>query len=239
MSLDELDLAQSWIDYFAATGWPDEDIVHASSSLTYLRGDTEGATRLIVDSYERGAALGKDRLAWLYMRINRDFESGLEFAEDSLTLPGQDAPKFDPELETMFTKYALALARTGRTAEAVELTGQILEFVDRQVAVGAISAQFEHWQQVRARLHMIRGDKPAAIEALRLAAEQGGLALISVIHIEPFFDEMRDDPEFIEIVAAQEVRNRVMRDNLQAQGMLLTPKQVLELTELPFNPFPE
>ena len=65
----------------------------------------------------------------------------------------------------------------------------------------------------------------------------GGLTCLWCLRLEPHFDSLRDDADFISLIGEQEAKIAVQRQRLADESMLLTPEEVLQLQDFSFNPF--
>ena len=87
-------------------------------------------------------------------------------------------------------------------------------------------------------LHAMSGNTRQAIAELRNAADQEGvLSCTWCLRHWPHWDKVRSNPDFEALIVEQEAKLTALRQRLAAEGILLTPRQVLELENFSFNPF--
>jgi len=89
---------------------------------------------------------------------------------------------------------------------------------------------------MQAELFAMNGDSAQAIESLRGLFEDG-FSQTTLLRASPQFDNLRNDPGFISLMAEMEERVSAQRQLLAAEGMLLTPQEVRALENFDFDPF--
>lgn len=136
-----------------------------------------------------------------------------------------------------YIDYALVLQRAGDTEAAADLIGQIEALFKLQIGQGVkVNGFLDRMQFLYAKILATRGDRAAAIAALRQGIRDGERC-IQCYKTFPHFDSIRDDPGYHEVVAELESVLAAQRQRLADEGMLLTPAEVMALEEFDFDPF--
>jgi hypothetical protein len=175
-----------------------------------------------------------------HIRFTRDFDTARELLERFLSGTGTSELIFDPDHWHPFIAYALTLQRTGSPQRAAELVDEVTAFIETRIAAGVVrdshDLNFQFWLSA---LHAMAGDTGKAIAALRNAAPQGGLTCTHCVRMWPYWDALRDKPEFNQVLDDAEAGKAVMRQRLATENMLLNPAEVLQLEDFSFDPFLE
>ncbi len=170
--------------------------------------------------------------------LSGDFIAARKTMERSLRRPGQEIPEFDPHRWPDFIDYAIVLQRTGEAERAAALIAKTMALLEAQVVAGVVRGPIWATLQTHlAQLHAMSGNSNQAMAALRRAASQGGLTCLWCVRFDPHFDSLRDDADFISLIAEQEAKLATQRQRLADEGMLLTPEEVLALNDFSFDPF--
>jgi TolB-like protein/DNA-binding winged helix-turn-helix (wHTH) protein/Tfp pilus assembly protein PilF len=241
-ALNDLELAELWSrEWQSHDARSDTDRAEAlvlQIMLCDLRGKREQAQRLLAETEERHPAWwASTGRAYVLLR---DFDRARQAWERGLT---------EPELEittrwevVKIADYALSLQHTGALERAEQLVSTALATTDRQLAAGMV--HYALWTGVRknlrmqaAALHAMRGELRPSLAALRQDALHGGVWCPACLRRDPQFDRLNDAPGFAAILAEQEARNDAQWRRLADQGLLLTPQEVLQLDDFPFDPF--
>ena len=238
VSLNEAKLAQAWLKEPAEPGQADPESIFARAQVLRQLGDKQGALDLFANYVERfGLLNGALELGFAHVVFGGDFEVAREAFEKGLTRPGRELPQFEPDRWPYFVHYALSLLRTGETERAEKLIEQIEHLVTSQLAEGVVVGPFDnHLQTAMARLHAMSGETPEAITALGRAMEDGYLCA-HCLRTHPHFDSLREDPDFIAVLAEYDAKIAVQRKDLTDGGFLVSPKELLALDDFDFDPF--
>jgi len=232
MFMKEYDLVEAWLREGSGTKH------FAMANLAAMRGDQDEAFRLWAENAQGDGALADWTIGVAHIRFTRDFGAAREHLERFLTRPGDTEPRFDPDQWLVFVDYALALQRTGSPDQAAQLIDEIEDFIETRIATGAVRDRFnQSYQLLMSALFAMSGDNPLAITALRNASAQGGLTCTFCVRMWPHWDNLRDNPEFIQILDEAEVDKEKQRWSLAEEGMLLTPEEVMQLKDFSFDPF--
>jgi len=233
--MGELDLAESWSEEVKRqVGWtyvePDEAL------LAYVRGHPDQAVALQTAAYERGEIDGPGLALWTIV-FTRDFARARQLSDEAFARMSHDPTQFDPKLPWhWYIDYALVLQRTGDPGGAADLIRTIRSSVESQVAHGISSTDPNGPRIMQAELFAMNGDSVQAIESLRGLFEDG-FSQTTFMRATPHFDNLRNDPGFISLMAEMEERVSAQRELLAAEGMLLTPQEVRALEDFDFDPF--
>jgi hypothetical protein len=234
MMMKEYDLVEAWLrEGSGVTG-------QALATLAAIRGEPDEAFRLWAQGAEGEGALADWTLGTGSIRFTRDFAVAREHLERFLAEPGETDLHFDPDRWVAFIDYALALQRTGSDELAAELIGEISAFIETRIAAGVVGDRFDlNLQFWLSALHAMSGDTGQAVVALRNAAPQGGLTCTHCVRMWPHWDNLRDHAEFNRVLDEAEADKETQRQRLAAEGMLLTPEEVLQLEDFSYDPFLE
>ncbi len=130
------------------------------------------------------------------------------------------------------------MQHTGDPILAAELISEILALLESQLAIGVvISNRALHLQDYVGKLHALNGDIEKAMTALHHAAAQGGLTCVPCLRKQPFYDNLRDEAQFVTLVVEQKAKIAAQRQRLADEGLLLTPAEVLQLESFNYDPF--
>ena len=231
LSLNEVELAEAWVQDLKEASSNSFHVIEAR--LARLRGQPEQAVTLFFDSDPNPVARGFAQILY-----GSDFEEARKLFEQGLSKPGQEVPRFKPDIWPAFIHYALALQRTGAAGRASELIGEIMALIRVQLEAGVVIGPFDiHLEFNMGQLHAMSDHKQEAIAALRRAASQGGLTCTWCLRLMPHFDSLRDNAAFEALITGQEAKLATQRQRLDDEGMLLTPAEVLQNKNLSFDPF--
>ena len=129
------------------------------------------------------------------------------------------------------------MPRPGFTERATQLIAEINRLVTSQLSEGVVVGPIDtHLQVALAQINAMSRDSHEAVIALRHAFEDGYLCAYC-LRTFPHFDNLRDEPSFIALLAEYDAKIAIQRQGLADAGMLLAPKELLALEEFTFDPF--
>jgi len=237
-NLSEYALAAAWVTELKQLASENRFLLILERDLALVHGQPEQALRSMHEAAERHEDLWfKHRLGRTQM-LSGDFVAARSTMEGILLEPGQEIPEFDPDRWPDFIDYAIVLQRTGAAVRTAPLIAEAMALLEAQIVAGVVVGPVAYTLQTHlAQLHAISDNRDQAMTALRRAASQGGLTCLWCLRLEPHFDSLRDDADFISLIGEQEAKIAVQRQRLADEGMLLTPEEVLQLQDFSFNPF--
>ncbi|HEX5764719.1 MAG TPA: hypothetical protein VFY27_04075 [Woeseiaceae bacterium] len=183
-----------------------------------IRGDYEHAAttfstildnRLLPERYVLETAANTALLAG-------DLESAKRYTlAASPTLAGDAAGKVDRSSANNAIKLAFIYQHEGRDAEASLYLSELLDLIHDAPRLGTFGYGIRDVQ-----IYALLGRREDAIAAFREALDEGYRGSVVFdgwpLSIDPFLDNIRDDPRFIEMVTELDSHLAVMRDRLYA-----------------------
>ena len=237
-NLGEYELAAAWVTELKQVAPEHRALLILETNLAFVRGQPEQAYPSLHEATERHDD------PWFQQQLGRahmwsgEFIAARKAMESSLRQPGQEFPEFDPDRWPDFIDYAIVLQRAGEAGRAAALVAEATALLEAQVEAGVVFGPL--WATLHthlAALYAMNSDTDKAVAALRRAASQGGLTCLWCLRIGPYFDGLRDDPDYISLIAEQEAKIAAQRQRLADEGLLLTPEEVLQLDDFSFDPF--
>ena len=237
-TLDDALLAKAWLEEPAGSGYMDSDSIFSRGQVLLQLGEKQLALDLIGDSSERSPkSMRAIDIGAAHILFDGDFDIARAAFDKAFARPGQDIPQFEPDQLPYFIHYALSLQRTGETERATKLIREIKELIASQLAEGVVVGPFDnHLQAAMARLHAMSGEAPEATTALRRALEDGYLCA-HCLRTRPHFDSLREEPDFIAVLAEYESKIAIQRQRLADAGVLVAPEELLALEDFDYDPF--
>ena len=232
MNLGALEPAEAWSLELKERGWG--GYVHPLSTVYALGGDRDRAMGVVSEVEGR---IPDDWLAWIKLRIGRQYEESRQLYERVLILPGETGPIYEDESWEQFLRYAVTLRETGERERARELVARVITLLETRAATGMVSGEFQNVNYYLAQAYAEAGETDKALNALRLAFEQKAINCIPCLKLEPFFDGLREETGYRQIADQLDARFARQRADLEDEGMLLTPEQVRQLANFSFDPF--
>lgn len=231
MNLERPDLAIGWARELQERGF--HLGLHALTSAYAM--NHEPAKALALFAGRQG--LSEEWLGWAYLRIARDYEKSRLHYERALTRPAATEPEWDDDAWENFVRYAIALSKTGDAALADSYFQRAIGLLETRLASGMVGGQFQSLDYYLAQLYAVTGRTEQALNFLNAALDQHLIYCLACLTLEPYFDGIREDPEFNKILREHHDQATRIRGTLEAEGMMLTPPQVMALREFRFDPF--
>jgi TolB-like protein/Flp pilus assembly protein TadD len=120
---------------------------------------------------------------------------------------------------TVLTRYAWCLRETGREAEAAELAGRIMAYIDQSIANGQPPTYFNQLAEAQ----IILGEKDAALASLKQAWQHYWLSWVDFD--SPMFRELRQEADFLALRQAVYERMNAERARLDLEPLELAALQ--------------
>src|SRR5690606_39203609 len=145
-----------------------------------------------------------------------DLESAKRYTlAASPTLAGDAAEQVDRSSADNAIKLAFIYQQEGRDAQASRFLSETLALIQDAPRLGTFGYGIRDVQ-----IYALLGRREDAIAAMREALDQGYRGSVAFdgwpLAIDPYLDNIRDDPRFVEMVAELEGHLSVMRDRLYA-----------------------
>jgi len=235
LNLGEPDLADAWLDTLSSLAPQDVWTVVQQSMRAENVGQHQLAMEILANAAERNDDPRlDDELAFVYM-IGGDFRQARQVLERARPYLADDPPTFDIDHWPTMINYAMALQRTGGQARARGLLEQARAVVESQIDVGVVSSFWGPMRGWLAALDALQGKTGAALGNLR-TLEQRGVLCDFCLRQDPYWDSIRSDAEFIQIVSDVQRKLADQRQALADERMLLTPEQLVRLPTFEFDP---
>ena len=189
----------------------------------------QGITQLIRGEYERAAGtfsaiLNEGVLPERFVLetaaksalLAGDLEAAKRYTlAASPTLAGDAAQRVDRSSADNALKLAFIYQQEGRDAQASRFLSETLELLQGAPRLGTFGYGIRDVQ-----IYALMGRREDAIAAFREALDEGYRGSVAFdgwpLAIDPYLDDIRDDPRFVEMVAELESHLVVMRDRLDA-----------------------
>jgi len=233
LSMPARGLALPWAERRVANNYQSGTGNFQRIVMTWLSGDEEKATNLLAELEE----LHPDwwlAPARIHLVMARDYPRSRQWWEAGGMDQNTDSWQFLFVLE-----YAYVLQQTGDPDRARTIIDAAIARIEERLSAGIV---YENWWELNfyaAMAHVMRGEHEAALDYLRRDAENRGISSLTALTKWPEFEPLRDDPGFQALITEQEEANARWRQRLEAEGLLLTPEEVLALKDFEFDPFAE
>lgn len=234
IELNELELAEEWARARLANDPEGADAHFQYIVALYRKGQRETARQLTVE-LERQHPDWLGVLSRLHANVSGDFGQARSETERMMKRP-DDWRNWD---SFRIVDYALALLKTGDDEQAATVLQTVLARVEQQLALGVRSEYEWDLRFYLAVFYALNGEPQKALEELWDDANDGGISCSPCLIDWPHFDGLREIPSFQSLLAESERRNEAIRKMLGEQGLLLPPREVLELGNFNFDPFEE
>jgi len=176
--------------------------------LAVYHGDIETAVRLaeqIVHDTPDHAYAMVGAASMVYMA--RDFERAVEWAREALRLEPGNSLGYWHHNEVLI---GLSLLKSGQREEADDMLLPVIETYVTRVEEGQRDWGLE-WDL--ASIHAARGDRQEAMDWFERAYD-GGFRFMRWVPVDPAFDEFRDNPRYLNVMAKMEADIERMRARL-------------------------
>jgi TolB-like protein/Flp pilus assembly protein TadD len=239
MVMGELDLAEDWIEELFRIAPASRYLLILRTTLMILRGQPERGIQLFAEASARYDDPWFDHgLGYMYM-VSGDFEAARRVIEQAQPNLAQDPPIFDPDIWQQMVDYALILQRTGSPQRAGMLLTKARALVEAQIAAGVVRGPRGPLLVSLAAIRTLQGQSREALASLRTAAQQGELNCSFCLKFGLYYDSLRGETGFAELLAGLDSKLAVQRQQLADEGLLLTPEQVLQMENFEYDPFVE
>lgn len=227
------ELAAIWATRRIANNPESENGMFQRIIATERSGRHDDAMKLIAEAVAnpalRGGGLGRASLV-----VARDPRESRKWWEYLRERDRDDVTTWDVY---RIIDYAESLLETGDSERGYALVDATLARVEQQMKAGVRSEAEWDLKFYAAILYAMRGDRRKALDYLHDDAESSGLSCVTCLKTWPQLDGLRDDPEFMALIADADDINARWQTRLEATGLLLSPAEVLALTGLDFDPF--
>ena len=246
--LDRADLAESWarelVRRLPESGYSTAPLVVAlafqgkrAEALQALSAYTGNATD--TEGFGEGGGTNFGNRSFLALREG-DFEGARIILERGLTPVGEDEPRIGRIGDAdwlAWSNYVLALERSGRKDRARELADELSAMLQEQRSAGMIRVNLISTAFLLFRISAAVGNTAEALAWLEQAAADEVLLCVPCMRRFPGFEPLWGNPRFEAVVNRVGDEYAEQRSRLAAEGLLLTPQEVLALEDFDFDPF--
>jgi adenylate cyclase len=246
--LDRADLAESWarelVRRLPNSGYSQAPLIVALS----FQGKHDEARQALADythnatdteGIGEGGGTNYGNRSFLALR-DGDFEGARMILEQGLTPEGESEPRITRIGDAdwlAWSNYVYALERSGHPDRARELAAELLAMLQEQRKAGLIRVNLISTAYLLSRISAVVGNSADALTWLEQAAADEVLLCVSCIRRGPAFEPLRGNPRFEAVLEQVGNQYAAQRNRLAAEGLLLTPREVLALEDFDFDPF--
>lgn len=135
-----------------------------------------------------------DNLGWTYLRLGKKDES-LKFYQSWYEGASKSSER---DFNITLFRMALAYWENGLFEEAEYYFDQQIHFNQKESELGRLKDQLLYNYLALAAIQAFRGEKEKALENLKIFSAKKSMPIFDPAYIEhePFFDKVKDDPEF-------------------------------------------
>ena len=236
--LDDIELAHAWVRYgLLAKRSEDFNLAVQEMHVSYAAGDTKHGDAVFARVYSNAMPLWQQlTIAYVAVWYNRHLDIALEIFETILESRGANPDTVDPYNWEDYLVFAQLQHLLGEERRSKSLFNQIEQIIVRQLDDGVVNThRGKSLYELIGGLLAMKGEHSRAIAMLDRGLELGALC-VNCLRRFSQFDSLRPDPGFQQVLAKAAAHAAAQRQELESQGMRLTPEEVLALPSFEFDP---